>query len=105
MFASDHRLTTNGRKGYNGAVNSPVPMKPVADNKRQDNQHRHRHSIYAAEATGLLLMAVLLLVLTIIRYWRYTPSGARSSCRSCPICPILMTTSPLSPSFFGPPRA
>jgi hypothetical protein len=51
-------------------------MKPVADNKRQDNQHRHRHSIYAAEATGLLLMAVLLLVLTIIRYWRYIPWSA-----------------------------
>src|SRR5258708_28506000 len=77
MFASDHRLTTNGRKGYNGAVNSPVPMKPVADNKRQDTRHRHRHSIYAAEATGLLLMAVLLLVLTIIRYWRDIPLGPR----------------------------
>ena len=77
MFASDHRLTTNGRKGYNGAVNSPVPMKPVADNKRQDNKHRHRHSIYAAEATGLLLMAILLLILTIIRYWRYIPWSAR----------------------------
>src|SRR5260370_7907146 len=77
MFASDHRLTTNGRKGYNSRVNSPVPMKPVADNKPQDTQHRHRHSIYAAEATGLLLMAVLLLVLTIIPYWRYTPLRAR----------------------------
>ncbi len=33
--------------------------------------------MYAAEATGLLLMAVLLLVLTIIRYWRYIPWSAR----------------------------
>jgi hypothetical protein len=53
-------------------VNSPVAPKPAADNK-----HQHRHSIYAAEATGLLLMAVLLLVLTIIRYWRYIPWSAR----------------------------
>jgi len=42
-----------------------------------DNKHRHRHSIYAAEATGLLLMAILLLILTIIRYWRYIPWSAR----------------------------
>jgi len=63
-------------------VNAPVSPKPVADNKHQDNKHQdnkhqHRHSIYAAEATGLLLMAVLLLVLTIIRYWRYIPWSAR----------------------------
>jgi hypothetical protein len=60
-------------------VNAPVPSKPVADNERQDDKHRHqrRHSIYAAEATGLLLMAVLLLILTIVRYWRYIPWSAR----------------------------
>ncbi len=60
------------RKGYNSRVNSPAPPKPAADSK-----HQHRHSIYAAEATGLLVMAVLLLVLTIIRYWRYIPWSAR----------------------------
>jgi hypothetical protein len=53
-------------------VNSPAPSKSASDNK-----HQHRHSIYAAEATGLLVMAVLLLVLTIIRYWRYIPWSAR----------------------------
>jgi hypothetical protein len=58
-------------------VNAPVPSKPVADHEPQDNQHQHRHSIYAAEATGLLLMAVLLLILTVIRYWRYIPWSAR----------------------------
>ncbi|HKM46574.1 MAG TPA: hypothetical protein VJX69_03255 [Terriglobales bacterium] len=72
FVASDHRLTTNDRKGYNSGVNAPTPPKPVADNK-----HRHHHSIYAAEASGLLLMAVLLLILTIIRYWRYIPWSAR----------------------------
>jgi hypothetical protein len=49
---------------------------------REENEHRAReregrHSAYAAEATGLLLMAVLLLVLTIIRYWRHIPWSAR----------------------------
>ena len=74
----DHRLRTiDQRKGYNSRVNSPVPPKPVADHQHQDNKHQHRHSIYAAEATGLLLMAVLLLILTILRYWRYIPWSAR----------------------------
>jgi hypothetical protein len=82
-FAADHRLRTiDRRKGYNSRVNPPVPPKPVADHEHQDhehqdNKHQHRHSIYAAEATGLLLMAVLLPVLTIIRYWRYIPWNAR----------------------------
>jgi hypothetical protein len=49
---------------YNIAVIAPVPQKV-------DEQHRRRHPVYAAEATGLLLMAVLLLVLILIRYWPY----------------------------------
>jgi len=57
-------------------VNSSAPPKPTSDNQ-QSNKHQHRHPIYAAEATGLLVMAVLLLVLTIIRYWRYIPWSAR----------------------------
>jgi hypothetical protein len=82
VFASGvcHRLSTidyrpppiDARKGYNSAVNSPDSPKPASD-----NEHQHRHSIYAAEATGLLVIAVLLLVLTIIRYWRYIPWSAR----------------------------
>jgi len=58
-------------------VNAPVPSKPAAHDTHQDNQHQHHHSIYAAEATGLLLMAVLLLILTLIRYWREIPWSAR----------------------------
>ena len=58
-------------------MNSPVPPKPVADGQHHGGKHRHRHAIYAAEATGLLLMAVLLLILTIIRYWQYIPWSAR----------------------------
>jgi uncharacterized membrane protein len=33
-------------------------------------KHRRR-SVYTWEATGLLLMAALLLILTLIRYWHY----------------------------------
>ena len=82
LTTTDHRRTTIDRRTrYNSGVNAPVPPRQAADeradNERQDSKHQHHHSIYAAEATGLLLMAVLLLVLTIIRYWRYIPWGAR----------------------------
>jgi hypothetical protein len=70
------------RRVYNSGVNTSVPSKPAADNQVPDNrhpenQHRHRHATYAAEATGLLIMAVVLLILTVIRYWREIPWGAR----------------------------
>jgi hypothetical protein len=57
---------------YNGCVAAPVPSKPVAD-----GEHRHRHSLYAAEASGLLVIAILLLILCLIRYWPYIPWSAR----------------------------
>jgi hypothetical protein len=75
-LADDQRPATNDQccstKGYNSRVNAPVEPKPKTDNK-----HEHRHPIYSAEATGLLVIAVLLLVLTIIRYWRYIPWSVR----------------------------
>jgi hypothetical protein len=71
--ANDLRPTTTGSpKDYNNCVDAPVPLKPVPENK-----HLHRHSIYAAEATGLLIMAILLLILTVVRYWRDIPWSAR----------------------------
>jgi len=43
----------------------------VVNAKRQNGRTgKHpRHAIYATEASGLLLIAFLLLVLTLIRYW------------------------------------
>lgn len=36
----------------------------------QEAAHKHhRHALYASETTGLLLIAFVLLVLTLIRYW------------------------------------
>ena len=34
-------------------------------------------SIHRLEATGILVIAILLLILTLVRYWRYIPWGAR----------------------------
>jgi hypothetical protein len=42
----------------------------VVNVRRQDSAHKHpRHAIYATETSGLLLIAFLLLVLTLVRYW------------------------------------
>jgi len=43
----------------------------VANVQRQnDPAHKHpRHAVYATETSGLLLIAFLLLVLTLVRYW------------------------------------
>jgi hypothetical protein len=38
--------------------------------RKQDSAHgRRRHAAYAAETSGLLLVAFLLLILTLVRYW------------------------------------
>jgi hypothetical protein len=35
-----------------------------------DSDHEHRrHAAYATETTGLLLVALLVLALTVVRYW------------------------------------
>ena len=57
---------------YNVPVAAPAPSKPAAEDK-----HRHRHSLYAAEASGLMVIAVLLLILCIVRYWQYINWSAR----------------------------
>jgi hypothetical protein len=43
----------------------------VPDARRQNDSSRkpQRHAIYATETSGLLLIAFLLLVLILIRYW------------------------------------
>jgi hypothetical protein len=64
------RLTTRSvapsRAAFRRAYNICVP-----DAQRQnDSSGKHRrHAIYATETSGLLLIALLLLVLTLIRYW------------------------------------
>ena len=41
----------------------------VTDTPSKDDPKHHRHAVYASETTGLLLIAFLLLVLTLVRYW------------------------------------
>jgi hypothetical protein len=42
----------------------------VPDTPEDDGKPRRR-AVYASETTGLLAIAVLLLVLTLIRYWHH----------------------------------
>jgi len=44
-----------------------VFVAPQAQN--DSSPKHHRHAVYASEATGLLLIAFLLLILTLIRCW------------------------------------
>lgn len=41
----------------------------VPDTSPSDDHKHRRHAVYASETTGLLLIAFLLLVLTLVRYW------------------------------------
>lgn len=54
---------------YNVAV--PAPSQTRTDGKPP------RPHVYTLEASGLLIIAVLLLVLTIIRYWHHIPWSVR----------------------------
>ena len=42
---------------------------PELDPQRDHSEKHRRHAIYATETTGLLLIAFLLLILTVLRYW------------------------------------
>jgi hypothetical protein len=52
--------------GLPGRYNIRVPEV----DPQRDHSHKHRRqAIYATETTGLLLIAFLLLILTLLRYW------------------------------------
>ena len=52
----------NDRRRYNRHV--------LTQKSEQESEHRHhRHAVYASETTGLLMIALVLLVLTLVRYW------------------------------------
>jgi hypothetical protein len=54
------------RRVFYGAYNICVSHS----HRHNDSAHgRRRHAVYATETSGLLLVAFLLLVLTLVRYW------------------------------------
>ncbi len=49
--------------GYNTGV-------PYSDHESEASHKHHRHAVYASETMGLLLIALVLLILTVVRYWQ-----------------------------------
>ena len=55
-------------------MSSPESQNSESQNsERKNDEHKndkhHHHAVYASETTGLLVIAFLLLILTLIRYW------------------------------------
>jgi hypothetical protein len=67
LFSTREAIWIYTGRGYNIAVATPDP-KAVPDDRHADHHRRHA---YAAEATGLLVIGILLLILTLARYWSY----------------------------------
>ena len=61
---------------YNGGVES-LPGHDGKDTERDEPRRHARHRIHSSETIGLLLIAVLLLVITLIRYWHHINWSAR----------------------------
>ena len=51
------------------AGSATIDLVPAPERQDESSHKHHRHAVYASETTGLLLIAFLLLVLTLIRYW------------------------------------
>ena len=55
-------------------------MSAAVPKRQPEKAHAEHHSppqIYTLETTGLLVIAVLVLILTLVRYWHNIPWNAR----------------------------
>jgi hypothetical protein len=59
---------------YNVRVATIVPPRPPRPSRLADAARARMHKL---QATGLLIIAVLVLLLTLIRYWHNIPWSAR----------------------------
>ena len=57
--------------------NVTVPPTPPKPQPTDPPEHRSMLPIHRLEATGIIVIAILLLILTLIRYWRHIPWGSR----------------------------
>lgn len=55
---------------------SPQPQQEPQQDPQPNQRHPKTH-IYSAEATGLLIIGLMVLILTLIRYWHYINWSAR----------------------------
>ena len=66
---TEHLTPETQRRRYNIRVPPPEIHVPPAEHEAEASHKHHRHAVYASETTGLLLIALVLLVLTLVRYW------------------------------------
>jgi hypothetical protein len=64
---------------YNSVMPASAPKRqPDTDLPEHPSSGHHRTpQIYTLEATGLLLIATLILILTLVRYWHHFAWGVR----------------------------
>jgi len=70
------RVFTSGARNLPAAEPAGWESLPAAYNivvarpqRESDSGNKHRHAIYATETSGLLIIAFLILVLIVVRYW------------------------------------
>ncbi|MGB6678738.1 MAG: hypothetical protein WBE44_18725 [Terriglobales bacterium] len=58
-------------------ASSPKRQPDPSPLEQPSSEHHRTPQIYTLEATGLLVIAALILILTLVRYWHHIPWGAR----------------------------
>jgi hypothetical protein len=58
-------------------ASGPKPQPDPRPPESTSSGHHHTPQIYTMEATGLLVIAALILILTLVRYWHHIAWGAR----------------------------
>ena len=71
LRSSAGHLRLRARNAQDPRPNTPTRRYNirVPDAPSEDDRKRHRHAVYASEATGLIVIVLLLLVYTLVRYW------------------------------------
>ena len=62
-------ISTKPRKLIAHSISPAYNRLVVNATRQKDSRHKQRHAAYATETTGLLLIALLILALTVARYW------------------------------------
>jgi hypothetical protein len=57
--------------------NVTVPATPPKPEPTDSPEPRSTLAIHRLEATGILVIAIVLLILTLVRYWRHIPWASR----------------------------
>jgi hypothetical protein len=62
---------------YNVAMPASGPKRQPDSSAHPASEHHRTPQIYTLEATGLLVIAALILILTLARYWHHIAWSAR----------------------------